>query len=287
VGAGGLRWVTEKRLEFIDLFWDGVVNRQELARRFAISLQQASADFARYLEIAPGNAAYNRAANGYVRSDTFNPKLIAPDAARHLAHLRLSGEGIVDSSEVGLGQIPPFDISPGPVRRIDPLILRNILDAIRRRREIEITYQSMSRPEAERDWIAPHALAFDGFRWHARALCARDRTFKDFVLARMSTPGSTRPAAIDPGEDEAWHRRVRVIVGPHPGLSDGQRSAVEADYGMTGGVSVIDVRVSFLWYFLKRFGIEGDAAANSPQDQHIILLNPDDVMAALSSSQEA
>lgn len=286
---GGLRWGTEKRLEFIDLrlFWDGVVNRQELAGRFGISLQQASADFARYLEIAPGNAAYNRAAKGYVRSDIFNPRLTTPDAARHLAHLRRTAEGIVDSSEVGLGLTPPFDIVPGPVRRIDPLVLRSILDAIRGRREIEITYQSMSRPEPERRWIAPHALAFDGFRWHARALCARDQVFKDFVLARMASPGGTRPAAIDPAVDEAWHHRVRVIIAPHPGLSEGQRKAVEADYGMTGGVSVIDIRSSFLWYFLKRFGIEGDAAAKPPQDQHIILLNRDDVMAVLASRQEA
>lgn len=81
--AGGLRWGTEKRLEFIDLrlFWDGVVNRQGLAGTFGVSLQQASADFSRYLNIAPGNAVYHRASNGYVRSDTFSPRLITPDSA--------------------------------------------------------------------------------------------------------------------------------------------------------------------------------------------------------------
>jgi hypothetical protein len=289
VSAGGLRWGTEKRLEFIDLrlFWDGVVNRQELAGVFGISLQQASADFARYLEMAPGNAVYNRSANGYVRSETFSPQLITPDSARQLAHLRLMAEGIVEKGFGGFGQSPCFDIVPGPARRIDPLVLRAILDAIRRRQEIEITYQAMSRPEPERRWIAPHALAFDGFRWHARACCVRDSAFKDFVLARMSSPGDMRPSAIDTHADKAWHQSVRTIIGPHPGLSDGQRKAVEADYGMTGGVAVIDVRASFLWYFLKRFGIEGDAAAKPPQDQHIVLLNREEVMASLASRQEA
>lgn len=287
--AGGLRWGAAQRLEFIDLrlFWAGVVNRQELAEKFGISLQQASADFGRYLEIAPLNATYSRAANGYVRSDNFSPRLTTPDAGRHLAHLRLTAEGIIDPSEVGLGLTPYFDIVPGPLRRIDPTVLRDILDAIRGRRELDITYQSMSRPEPERRWIGPHALGFDGFRWHARALCARDQVFKDFVLSRISLPGATRPAAIDPAEDEAWHRRVRVIIGPHPGLSEGQRKAIEADYDMTGGVSVIDVRASFLWYFLKRFGVEANAAAKPSQDQHIILLNRDDVMAALAPRKEA
>lgn len=289
MSAGGLRWGAERRLEFIDLrlFWDGVVNRQDIAGIFGISLQQASADFARYLEMAPGNAAYNRSANGYVRSETFSPKLITPDSARQLAHLRLMAEGIVEQGFGGFGQAPCFDIVPGPARRIDPLVLRAILDAIRRRQEIEITYQAMSRPEPERRWIAPHALAFDGFRWHARACCVRDSTFKDFVLARMSSPGDMRPSEIDTHADKVWHQSVRTIIGPHPGLSDGQRKAVEADYSMTGGVAVIDVRASFLWYFLKRFGIEGDAAAKPAQDQHIVLLNREEVMASISSRQEA
>jgi len=56
---------------------------------------------------------------------------------------------------------------------------------------------------------------------------------------------------------------------------------------MTGGVAVIDVRASFLWYFLKRFGIEGDATAKPAQDQHIVLLNREEVMASISSGQEA
>lgn len=210
MSAGGLRWGTEKRLEFIDLrlFWDGVVNRQELAGTFGVSLQQASADFARYLNIAPGNAVYNRAANGYVRSDTFSPRLITPDAARQLAHLRLMAEGIAEQGFSGFGQAPSFDVVPGPARRIDPLVLRSILDAIRKRQEIEITYQAMSRPEPERRWIAPHALAFDGFRWHARARCVRDGAFKDFVLARMSAPGDgSRPSRrwkFGPGLGWPW-----------------------------------------------------------------------------------
>jgi hypothetical protein len=289
VSAGGLRWGTGKRLEFIDsrLFWDGVVSCQELAGIFGISLQQASADFARYLEMAPGNAVCNRSENGYVRSETFSPKLTTPDSVRQIAHLRLMAEGIVRKGFGGFGQAPSFDVVPGPARRIDPPVLRAILDAIRRWQEIEITYQAMSRPETERRWTAPHALAFDGFRWHARARCVRDGAFKDFVLARMSSTGDRRPSAIDPHADKAWHQSVRTIIGPHPGLSAGQRKAVEAGYGMTGGVSVIDVRASFLWYFLKGFGIEGDAVAKSPQDPHIVLLSREDVMASLSSRQEA
>lgn len=284
-----LRWGIERRLEFIELrlFWEGVVNRQDLAEAFGISLQQASADFSRYIEIAPRNAAYDRSAKGYVRSRDFTPQVIVPDASRYLAHLRLVGDGVMDAIGSGMSGLPDFDLVPGPMRRIDAGVLQAVVAAIRNRHEIEVSYQSMSRPEPERRWIGPHALAWDGFRWHARSWCPKAGEFKDFVLVRMADPGGMRPGAADAARDRGWHDRVRIIMGPHPGLSEGQRKAVEADYSMTGGVAVIDVRSCFLWYFLKRFGLEGDAAAKRPQDQHLVLLNREDVMAALSARQDA
>jgi hypothetical protein len=278
-----------RRLEFIEqrLFWEGKVNRQDLAEAFGISSQQASADFARYLEFAPANATYDRSAKGYVRGPAFAPALAEPDASRYLAHLRLVGDGIVESPMPGLSFMPEFDVVPGPARRIDARVLQAVVEAIREGLEIEISYQSMSRPEPERRWIGPHALAWDGFRWHARAWCPKSRSFKDFVLARMAGPCVMRDATAGSTKDRNWHGRVRVIIGPHPGLSEGQRKAVEADYAMTGGVSVIDVRACFLWYFLRRFGLDGDAASRRPQDQHVVLLNRDEVMAALTERQDA
>ena len=250
-----LRWGIEQRLEFIErqLFWSGVVARRELAGAFGVSLQQASADFVRYLELAPGNASYSRKAGGYVRGGIFQPRLIVPDSADYLAQLRLAGEHILDRSLVAPLNDISFELVPGPARRIDPLVLRAVIDTIRRGLEIEMSYQSMARPEPEKRWIAPHTLAFDGFRWHARARCSRDGSYKDFVLARMSNPGAVRPFQDDPPADRAWQHRVQVAIGPHPDLPEGAKRAVETDYGMAGGVSVIEVRECFLWYFLKRF----------------------------------
>ena len=58
--------------------------------------------------------------------------------------------------------------------------LRAILSAIQNKKALHIRYQSMSRPNPTWRWITPHALGFDGFRWHARSLCHLDRTYKDF-----------------------------------------------------------------------------------------------------------
>lgn len=56
-GRDELRWGIERRLEFIDfrLFWEGRINRSDLTDQFGISTPQASADLARYQEMAPSN----------------------------------------------------------------------------------------------------------------------------------------------------------------------------------------------------------------------------------------
>jgi len=286
VGASLLRWGVEKRIEFVEsrLYWEGFINRGHLMTAFAISTQQASADIARYLELAPGNAIYERSRKGYVSAVVFRLVVTKPDAGRYLSQLRLVGDGAVPVEDVDL-PLPPFDVVPGPARRMDAEVLRSVLTSIRNRHDVEVLYQSMSKPEPAWRWIAPHALAFDGFRWHARAFCEKDRTFKDFVLGRVKDVRDSRPADTDAAGDRGWHERVRVIIGPHPGLSEGQRKAVEADYAMTGGVSVVDVRRCFLWYFLKRFGLDTDARQRRPQDQHVILLNDEDVLAVLAGER--
>lgn len=280
-----MRWGAERRLEYIEsrLFWEGMVNRAHLTETFGISTQQASADFAKYLELAPNNAVYDRSRKGYVATPSFAPMVIQPDAGRYLAQLRLVGDGAVSAEDTDL-PLPSFDVVPGPARKIGADILRAVIAAIRQKLAIEVLYQSMSRPEPVWRWIAPHSLAFDGFRWHARAFCDKDKVFKDFVLARIKETRGLCAADVT-NIDAGWSERVRVIIGPHPGLSEGQKKAIEADYSMTGGVSVIDVRRCFLWYFLKRLGLDTDARQRRPQDQHVVLLNDEDVMAALAESR--
>ncbi|MBC8270346.1 MAG: WYL domain-containing protein, partial [Rhodospirillaceae bacterium] len=57
-----LRWVVERRLEFIEfrLFWEGHVNRSDLIDAFGISVNQASTDLNRYLGLAAENMVYDK-----------------------------------------------------------------------------------------------------------------------------------------------------------------------------------------------------------------------------------
>ena len=271
----GLRWGMERRLEFIEfrLFWEGHVNRSDLMETFKVSIAQATTDLNRYLTLAPGNMAYDKSAKAYVRAGQFKARFQEPESGRYLNQIRSIGDGIVETGETWIGHFPTFDAARSPVRSISPDILRSLVAAIRRKEAIEIKYPSLSRPEARSRWIAPHAIGHDGLRWHVRAFCETDRTFRDFPLARIVEARRTRPSTVTSESDADWHEHVILEIGPNPDLSEAQQRVVEFEYGMQNGKARITVRRALLFYTLKRLGLDAHSTARRPQDQPIVLRN--------------
>ncbi|NBN79301.1 WYL domain-containing protein [Microvirga tunisiensis] len=270
-----LRWGVEQRLEFIEfrLYWEGRVNRSDLMDQFGVSVNQASADLNRYAGLQPDNMVYDRSLRSYVRTSAFRSGYFTPDAGHYLAQLRSVADGILDREDAWIPDLPPFASAPAPVRGVDPLTLRAVVAAIRRSEAIEIMYQSLSSPEPRWRWIAPHAIAFDGFRWHARAFCQTDDCFKDFLLSRMLEIRGSRASEASGADDHDWNSEVTLEIGPHPALSATQARVIALDYGMDNGKAQIRVRKALLYYALRRLGLDTDPDARRPQDQHIILLN--------------
>ena len=50
---------------------------------------------------------------------------------------------------------------------------------------------------------------------------------------------------------------------------------------MTDGVAALEVRKCLLFYNLKRLGLDVATITRHPQDQHIVLVNDNEVRAAL------
>jgi predicted DNA-binding transcriptional regulator YafY len=150
---------------------------------------------------------------------------------------------------------------------------RSVVGAIRRSDAIEVQYQSLSSPEPRWRWIAPHAIGFDGFRWHTRAFCLTDEAFKDFLLSRILEIRGSRESEVPSGHDGDWNTEVTLEIGPHPALSETQAKVIALDYGMRGGKAKIKVRRALLYYALRRLGLDTDPDARKPQDQQIVLLN--------------
>jgi len=287
--GAGLRWSVERRLAFIEerLYWLGHVNRTDLVRRFGVSMSQASGDIARYLALAPQGVSYDKRAKHYAAGDAFRPVLAKPDARRFLGELRLVDQDILAREDTLLGELPPFDATPVPERAIDPFVLRLVLAAIRETRSIDALYQSMTRPQPSRRVIEPHALAYDGFRWHARAFDRETSEFRDFVLGRLSRPKLAGPAFSAARQDEDWQSFVTLVIAPHPKLTPAQARAIAVDYRIKGRSLRLEIRRALLFYALKRLGLDVKEDARPPQEQHITLLNRAEIEQALARRSES
>jgi hypothetical protein len=287
-GDTQVRWSVERRLAFIEdrLFWLGEVNRADLVNRFGVSMSQASVDIARYLALEPSDISYDKSAKRYVAGEHFKPVLAKPDASRFLGELRLVNAGILSPEESVFGAAMPFDATPLPERPVDPFVLRAVLRAIRGRRALDVAYQSMSRTEPMRRKIEPHALGYDGFRWHARSFDRETGEFRDFVLGRLSKPKVAGEAQSRPADDVEWETYVGLVIAPHPKLTPAQRRAIADDYGIRKDSTTIRVRRALLFYALKRLGLDVSPDARSPSEQHIVLLNRDEIQAHLTGRGE-
>ncbi|MGX5719837.1 WYL domain-containing protein [Shinella zoogloeoides] len=236
-------------------------------------MNQASTDLNRYIGFAPDNMVYDKSARTYIRGSDFKPLFLEPDASRYLTQLRSVADGILDREDSWVANLPSFASAPTPVRGVNPVTLRSVVGAIRHSQAIEVKYQSLSSPEPRWRWIAPHAIGFDGFRWHTRAFCFADEAFKDFLLSRMLEIRGSHESGVPAEDDRDWNIEVTLEIGPHPALSEAQAKVIALDYGMHGGKAKIKVRRALLYYALRRLGLDTDPGARKPQDQQIVLLN--------------
>jgi predicted DNA-binding transcriptional regulator YafY len=269
-------------LEFIDfrLYWEGRVNRGDLVDYFGVSVPQASADLTQYQEQAKGNAVYDRNQKTYVAGPRFRPIFFEPSANLYLAQLRMIEAKLLSPEEALTIPTSAITVVPTLRRHIEPDTLRTILSAIRNRSAIHITYQAMKRPEPKVRWASPHALGFDGYRWHARAWCHTDNKFKDFVLARILGVGETKKSVINSDDDAAWKREITLRFEPHPELKGGSRKAIELDYGMVDGFVEITTRVCLTYYLERQFGMDAEAPKAKGQRQQVVLVNRDELEVA-------
>jgi hypothetical protein len=285
------RFGVRERLEFIEfrLFWEGQINRSDLVRRFRLSITQASADIGHYQDLAPDNMRYDPRVKTFLAAEHFKPVFSRPSARRYLADLRSIADSAVTKERTWLGDLPPHNVVPSPRRPLEAGKLRSILQAIRSKQSLAVEYQSMSSDEPTHRWLTPHALAFDGARWHMRAWCGRRHEFRDFVLARIVDVVGRRYHPIDPECDLEWTRPVTLRIGPRPELTAGRRRIIELEYGMRDGELAITLRLRMAYYLEKNLLLDVEAETLPPERAPVTLLNRvevDELRAATADEQE-
>lgn len=237
----------ELRLRFI-----GEIRRQDLVARFGIQAAAATRDIAQYKNIASRNVEYDSKGKAYVRSEWFRPVFEFP-VERVLAWL---SQGFGDGEPLRLKAYVPCE-GPALLSKPDLETLSVLTRAIHRKCAVEIAYRALSSGLTTRE-IVPFALADNGLRWHVRAYDRRSGHFRDFVLTRIADASLKQGSPEEhemPDQDIQWSRIVELELVPHPANVQ-HPDAIEADYGMDGGVLRIRVRAALAGYLLRRWNVD-------------------------------
>jgi predicted DNA-binding transcriptional regulator YafY len=281
-----MRWGVERRMEFIEfrLLWEGGINRSDIVDQFGVSAPQASNDLSQYKESAPTNIEYDLSEKRYFASKKFKPQFLKPNSDRYLSQLKLIADHLVSAEETWLSIIPGIDSVPIPHRRVDIDVLKQLINAVRNQRSVEVHYQSMNpkRPDPTWRWITPHAFANDGMRWHVRAFCHEESKFKDFILSRFLEIGKEGEPGAPSSQDKGWHESIDVILAPNPKFSPAQRKIIAMDYGMEKEKLKVPVRKAILYYFKKRLRLDVAEKLDDQREVPVVVENKDEFETALA-----
>jgi hypothetical protein len=249
------------------------VKRSDLMEQFGLPVNQGAVGLDRYFDCVSDNMVHDKSVRAYVRGPDYIPKFLKPDVSRYLAQLRSLADGILDSEDTWIAELPAYDAAPTPVSGVNLVTLRSVPGANRCFEAIELKYHSLSRHDPHWRWIAPNAIGFDGLRWHTRAFCMAEGAFKDFLLLRVLELFGARGSRVPAKDDRDWNRQVLLEIGPHPALSESEAKVIALGCGMRGGGAKIKVGRELLYYALRRLGLYTDPCARKPKDRQTVLLN--------------
>jgi hypothetical protein len=283
-----LRWGLLRRLEFIDfrLYWDGRINRKNLAETFGISAQQASTDLGLYESRAPHNLRYDTVGRAYVRTPEFRPLYVDRYTDRYLLQLVAIQNGWMRLEDTWFDTMPPVDILGLREPVTNSEVLLRILDAIRGHQQIEIEYSSISGSSDPARTIAPHALAYANGHWYVRAWNRNHHDFRDYNLDRIRDVTGEQPSSINPLLDYEWQQKIDLEVAPHPDLSETQQRAVASEYNMIENRLMMPVRLSLSFYLMTQYNFDVEIGVLIPQKQRLVLLNRPAVENARASARQ-
>ncbi|UGA53696.1 helix-turn-helix transcriptional regulator [Vibrio sp. VB16] len=275
-----IRWDLLFRYRMIEVIalWEGRLTTNHLIQSFGIGRQQASKDINTYLaDVAPGNLVYDKQLKGYKPSDSFVPKLTGGHADEYLHILARSKDMTVTFDELDMGFENVSMVRP-VTRNISPQVLRPLVQAIREKKRVDISYTSLKDGIEVERIISPHTLVCTPLRWHVRAYCEHASGYRDFVLSRIRGIPILEAKNVKGTEhDELWNTPLSIELMPDPRLTETQAAVVAHDYGMEGGTLSIQTNAALVRYVLDTYNIDINVLDSNPKGQQIIVMNFEEI----------
>ncbi|WP_045398696.1 helix-turn-helix transcriptional regulator [Vibrio campbellii] len=271
-----IRWDLLFRYRMIEIIalWEGRLTTNHLIQSFGIGRQQASKDINTYLsDIAPGNLVYDKQLKGYKPSDSFSPQVTKGHADEYLHILSRSEDITITFNELDMGFENTAMVRP-VARNISPQILRPLVQAIREKKRVDISYTSLKDGIEVERIISPHTLVCTPLRWHVRAYCEHAKDYRDFVLSRIrGIPCLEAKDVMGKSNDDRWNTPLAIELVPDPRLTEAQAAVVAHDYGMENGTLTIPTNAALVRYVLDTYNIDINVLDSNPKGQQIIVRN--------------
>jgi hypothetical protein len=244
----------KQRLAYIDflLMFRGHFSRSDLTTKFEMGMANATRDISLYKELALDNAELDNPTKQYYQTKKFKP-LFKHDAKKTLVKL---ANNITDGFDA-IGDITFPVEAPSQLNVPDIFIVAKLVQAILNKKAVSIIYTSLSSGSNARE-LVPHSIIDNGLRWHVRAYDRKSKSFRDFVLTRISKV-TLKSQAIesheDKLEDHQWMRMMPLQLVAHPNNVK-HPTAIAMDYGMENGVLELNVRAALAGYLLRRWNVD-------------------------------
>lgn len=252
------QWAAMERLRFIEraAWWRGVVRRQDVSDVFGVGTAQVSADFQKYQDLNPGSLVYSLNRKRYEGAQGMTRRLDSSTLEEAVGQfidragpLPVTGRGEKPGSAQVDWLVPPDRRAPAEVER---RVFQAVLHGLR----LEVLYSSLNGNSRGWRWIMPHALAWSGHRWHARAWCFKNGDYRDFSLGRLEEARWPVVAAEPlPVRDTAWETIITAEFRPHPELPKEKQAAVAAEFRMERNRLKIQVRQAMAQYLETFLGL--------------------------------
>ena len=265
----------QQRLWFIELiaYWEGRISSSTLVQQFAISRQQALRDIQRYQRLAPGNLDYDAQQKSYRPTADFQPLYQQGDVPEYLCWLSQQ-----NPDHYAAMHRLPFDQLQLPSRPITPQLMRQLIQAMREQRRLDVGYVSLTNPDTEGRIIVPHHFVNTGLRWHLRAWCEKSGEYRDFVLSRFRGDGELMDKSSHGAEqDEGWNTEVILVFRPDSRLSEAQQQVLEQDYQMDNGELQLTTRGCLVQYLVQQMQVNIKMLDGNPTAQQLVLVNKSDI----------
>lgn len=255
------------------LTWEGRLSNARLRQLFGISSVRASEWIRELREARPDWLVHDTKTKSFVATPAvFKAK--GKDAGGTLS-------GYLDL--VGLPNAPSESTSPlwaafPDVSPPKPQLFATLSDAIRCKRTVALTYQSMAEPAPHARTIHPHSLVKAGRRWHVRAYSEESAGFRDYALGRIVAAQILAvPSEYGPKDDVGWSTMVQVRLMAHPLLSFEQQRVICFEYFGGTSARVDTCRGALVHYFIQDVRAALKPEEQRPPDYQLVVENIEEI----------